>query len=530
MTSQGESHGPRGHRARRQEAGRNRSGRAGRARRPRVDPARHAALDVLREVTERDAYANLILAEVLDHHGLDGRDAAFATELAYGALRLQGTHDAVLAHCTNDRPLSTVDADVLDVLRLGAHQILAMRVPDHAAVSATVDLAAATVGPGPAKFVNAVLRAVTRRTPEEWLEAVEQDALAAANEDARAEAGAGAQAPSAEDRRLGVRHAHPAWMVAAFRRALAADGREEGELEELLRADNDAPRVTLVARPGLVGRAALAEQVESATGRPATPGALSPFALTLPGGPPKHVTAVRSGKAAVQDEGSQVVALALASAPVQDDAGRWADLCAGPGGKSALLGALGARRVEGGELAQFRLDATEIAGHRTDLVRSSVRALPPGVVEVRRGDGREAGERRPATYDRVLVDAPCTGLGALRRRPESRWRKDEGMLEELVPLQRELLASALRAARVGGVVAYATCSPHLAETRDVLARVRADIAAEGITVEELDAPAIARAAAPTEEDVDPGSGPALQLWPHRHGTDAMFVALMRRTS
>ena len=129
-------------------------------RRRRPDRPRLIAHRILGAVTQQDAYANLILGDVLAHHRLTGRDAAFATELAYGALRLQGRHDAVIDRCLTGRTAADLDADVLDVLRLGVHQLLAMRVPDHAAVSATVDLAAATVGQGPAKFVNAVLRAV----------------------------------------------------------------------------------------------------------------------------------------------------------------------------------------------------------------------------------------------------------------------------------------------------------------------------------------------------------------------------------
>lgn len=488
-------------------------------RRPRrPDPARHAALDVLREVAEQDAYANLILGDVLAHHRLTGRDAAFATELAYGALRLQGRHDAVIARCLTGRTPADLDPDVLDVLRLGVHQLLAMRVPDHAAVSATVDLAAATVGPGPVRIVNAVLRAVARRSEAEWLEELTSGLP---------------DGPEGDDERLAIIHAHPLWVVRAYRAALAADGRPASDLPELLAANNAPPQVTLVARPGLVGRARLAEQVEGATGRVPAFGVLSPYALTLPGGPPHHVTAVRSGKAAVQDEGSQVVALALAAAHVEgEDRGAWADLCAGPGGKAALLGALAAR-------TGARVFANEVAPHRADLVRRSVRALPESVVDVHTGDGRAAGAEHAGEFDRVLVDVPCTGLGALRRRPEARWRRSEEDLADLIPLQRELLAAALTAVRPGGVVAYATCSPNVAETREVVAAVLAD-PPPGVVVEVLDARAAAAASiggdesdAPADDGPDPavidlGDGPHLQLWPHVHGTDAMFLALLRR--
>jgi 16S rRNA (cytosine967-C5)-methyltransferase len=204
----------------------------------------------------------------------------------------------------------------------------------------------------------------------------------------------------------------------------------------------------------------------------------------------------------------------MAEAPlVGEDTGRWLDLCAGPGGKATMLGALVA--LDGGSL-----DAVEQAEHRAELVRKATRELP---VTVHVADGRDAPLPEGA-YDRVLVDAPCTGLGALRRRPESRWRREPSDVAELTALQRELLTAALRHVRVGGVVGYVTCSPHLAETHGVLSAVlrgRKD-------VERLDAVEVLSHVGPGVADLD--EGPTVQLWPHRHGTDAMFLALLRRTA
>jgi 16S rRNA (cytosine967-C5)-methyltransferase len=215
---------------------------------------------------------------------------------------------------------------------------------------------------------------------------------------------------------------------------------------------------------------------------------------------------VRDHLAHVQDEGSQLVALALAGVPLEGPDARWLDLCAGPGGKAALLAALGATR---GAI----LDAVEKAEHRARLVGQACTGLP---VTVHVADGRDSGlpER---TYDRVLVDAPCTGLGALRRRPEARWRQRADDLAGLIRLQRELLVAALRLVRSGGVVAYVTCSPHLDETVGVVADV-----VRRTGVEQLDA----RARFPGVPRL--GDRPHVQLWPHRHGTDAMFCALLRR--
>jgi 16S rRNA (cytosine967-C5)-methyltransferase len=460
-----------------------------------LDPARRVAFEVLRAVDAEDAYANLVLPRLLRHAGLIRRDAAFATELAYGALRGRGTYDAVLAACV-DRPLDQLDPPVLDALRLGAHQLLGMRVPAHAAVSATVDVTRAEVGQGAAGFVNAVLRRVAERDLPGWL-----DVLVPPDAD--------------EDTRLAVTTSHPVWIVRAFRDSLAFAGRDLGELPALLAADNAAPAVTLAVLPGL------ASSAEIADGRP---GALAPTAVRLPG-PPDAVAAMREGRARVQDEGSQLVTLALAAADVEGlDAGRWLDLCAGPGGKSALLGAvLGAREPRA---AGAVLVANEVSPHRADLVRRSVAGVEraaPGLVEIRVGDGREVGEAEPGRYDRVLVDAPCTGLGALRRRPEARWRRTPGDLATLGPLQRQLLRSALDAVRSGGVVGYVTCSPHPAETRLVVD----DVLRRRDDVERLDAREAMRA--PSDGRVEElGEGPDVQLWPHVHGTDAMYLALLRR--
>ena len=456
---------------------RRRGPRAPQRRKPAPDAPRRVAFDLLRAVEERDAYANLVLPGLLRDRGLAGRDAAFATELAYGTLRGRGTYDAVLAACV-DRPLDQVDPPVLDVLRLGAHQLLAMRVPPHAAVGATVELARAVVGEGRASFVNAVLRRVGGTDLPGWL---------------------GRVAPPSDADPVGhlaVVHSHPAWVVSALRDALGGDLTATAEL---LAADNRAAEVALVARPG---RAEVAELVAAG----ARPGAWSPYAAVLESGDPGALAAVREGRAGVQDEGSQLVALALAAAPLAGRDERWLDLCAGPGGKAALLGAVA--RERGAHLL-----AAEVAPHRAALVRRA--AGPDATVVV--ADGRSPAWAE-AGFDRVLLDAPCTGLGALRRRPEARWRRRPGDVAALTKLQRQLLGSALEAVRPGGLVAYVTCSPHLAETRAVVSDVlrrRPDVTRED-----------ARPLFPGVPDL--GDGPEVQLWPHRHGTDAMYLALLRR--
>ena len=440
--------------------------------RKRPDPARRVAYDTVRAVHAADAYANLVLADLLAERRLVPRDAAFATELAHGTLRREGTYDQILVRASG-RTLDTLQPAVVDVLRLGTHQILGMRVPVHAAVGATVDLAAAAIGERVTGVVNAVLRKVAQRDMDQWLDVLVGDRT-------------GIEA-------VALRNHHPVWVARAFEELLG------DETDAALAADNDSPRTTLVVRPGLYERAELV-----AAGAEPTP--YSPYGAIWTGNP-TDLAAVRDGLVGVQDEGSQLVALALtrAEAPV----GPWLDLCAGPGGKAALL--LGLAGSAGQPLL-----AAERLPHRARLVASALRAFPPENRLVIAADGT-APAWRPESFARVLADVPCTGLGALRRRPEARWRRRESDLADLVPLQLALLRTAVASLMPGGVVAYVTCSPHRAETEEVVAAV---IAEGGLEV--LDAPAL------LPEVPDAARGPYIQLWPHRHGTDAMFCAVLRK--
>ncbi|CAN5354710.1 transcription antitermination factor NusB [soil metagenome] len=446
---------------------------------PLVQPARRLAYEVLRAVREDDAYANLILPGLLVEARLAPADAALATELAYGTLRLRGYYDRVLS-LVIDRSLDKVDPEVLDALRLGVHQLLSMRIAPHAAVGESVALVA-SAGKGSAKgFANGVLRTITRSTPDEWRE--------------RALSG------HSGDARLAIEHAHPDWVVAAFRAALEAEGRGD-ELEALLIADNEAPAVSLVALPGLATVAEVGE-----------PGGVSPVSARSAGGDPSRNDVVASGRARVQDEGSQLAALALSRARPIVPVERWLDLCAGPGGKAALLAAEAA-------LGGATLVANELVPNRARLVRNALAVFdnPPEVLE---GDGIRFATETPATFDRILLDAPCTGLGALRRRPEARWRKRPADVAELTKLQAALLDAAVAALKPGGVIAYVTCSPHPAETRAIITAALA----RHPKLATLDTPGVLAGVA--THPLDLAAGDAAQLWPHRHGTDAMFIQLL----
>ena len=449
-----------------------------------VQPARRIALDVILAVRDSDAYANLLLPVRLERAKLSAADAGLATELTYGTLRRQGYYDKVISLAAG-RPVEKIDPAILDVLRLACHQLLSMRVAQHAAVDESVELAK-TVGSNSAVgFVNGVLRTITRTPADEW--------------HARAVQGVHG------DEALAIDSSHPLWIVRAFRQALAAEP-GQGEVGALLEADNVAPRVSLTALPGL----ATVEELDAY----ASP--FSPIAATLDGGDPTQLPAVREGRARVQDEGSQLAALALSRARPISAREQWLDMCAGPGGKAALLTA--EARVGGAIMT-----ANELVPARAQLVRNAVAVFenPPEVWEE---DGTTIGERFPDSFDRILLDAPCTGLGALRRRPEARWRKVPRDVAQLSGVQLALLGSALKALKPGGILAYVTCSPHLGETKVMVEtalkkwptaqRLDTKAVLDGVTTVPLELP-----------DAD-----HVQLWPHLHGTDAMFIQLLTKSA
>ncbi|MGN6426871.1 MAG: RsmB/NOP family class I SAM-dependent RNA methyltransferase [Leifsonia sp.] len=452
--------------------------------RTRAQPARRVALDVLTAVRESDAYANLLLPGRIARAGLNQADAALATELTYGTLRMQGYYDRVIARAAG-RPVDRIDPPILDVLRLGTHQLLSTRVAPHAAVNESVALARTVGSRSATGFTNGVLREIGRHTPEEWRQRVVGDA-------------------KNEDDRLSALTSHPTWVVRALRRSLEAEGRG-AELEELLEADNTAPRVNLIALPGL------ADAPEGST-----PDRFSPPGFTTAGGDPLGLVEGSDGRIRVQDEGSQLAALALTRARPVQEGERWLDLCAGPGGKAALLAA---EALAGGAT----LVANEVVPARAQLVRRALAGVPLDVPVWER-DGAEVGESEPAAFDRILLDAPCTGLGALRRRPEARWRKTPRDVAELTALQTSLLDSAVAALKPGGLLAYVTCSPHIAETRAVVA---AALDRHAGVLESLGTAEVVQDIAAERLDLA-GDGDTVQLWPHRHRTDAMFIALLTK--
>lgn len=437
----------------------------------KVDQARTLALKVIGDVNQRGAYSNLRLPKALAESTLDERDRAFVTEIVYGTLRMQGLYDSILA-LISSRPWRDVDPEIQDIARMGAHQIFSMRVAEHAAVSATVDLARLTVGEPAGSFTNALMRKLLAHSVDEWLD----------------------QMPSTTDPviHFARKYSHPEWIVSAYFDLLKSEELVEKEL-----ISNNTPALpTLVAWPG---DSTVEELLEYGGERTqysiyGVRGGTSPYANPL----------VTSRRAGVQDEGSQLVASIFFSA--LSGAKSILDLCAGPGGKAALLSHLAFE-------AGIEFTANEISEPRAALVEQVVKNAP-----VRVGDGRTIADDGHM-YDAVLADVPCTGIGALRRRPEARWRRTLKDLSSLLQLQFELAEAAISVLNPGGVLGYATCSPHFAETSGQVARIlKAHPEMELISMSSLLPADLTNA----ERDG------ALSLWGYRHNTDAMYLALLRK--
>lgn len=446
-----------------------------------VTPARLVAATLLQRVDETDSYANILLPQLIAQHRLDAREAGLAQELAFGTLRRRNTLEEIGLRAAN-RKRGELDVATMRLLSLGSYQLLMTRIPTHAAINETVELAKRMGQAKASGLINAVLRKVMLRTWEDWLAELEASA-------------------KSETERLSLRYSHPEWMVSALKLALVADGRA-AELERLLAADNENPMVNLVALPG--------RKLPTDSRLERHPS--SPIGYELQEGNPAALDSVQAGDLRVQDAGSQLVALSMVAAGEVHKDEKWLDLCAGPGGKAVLLAALASQT---GSI----LTANEPSAHRAKLVRDSL-SHAGFKVRVTESDGRDI----DGNFDRILIDAPCTGLGALRRRPESRWRKDPKDVKQLTQLQIELVQSTWDNLKPGGILVYSTCSPHPAETTGI---VEAALKSFGRSVELLDATKIVGS---IEPNLRLTSGrKTVQLWPHRDSTDAMFIAIMRKS-
>jgi 16S rRNA (cytosine967-C5)-methyltransferase len=446
--------------------------------------SRSVALELLNKVTFEDSYANLVMPNLLEEAKLNTRDSALAQELAFSTIRWQLTYDFILNEVSS-RPVEKIDAIVLNALRMGAHQLLKMRIPPHAAINETVNLIRSVVGEKAVGFANGVLRRVSEKSFEQWIDIAEQKA-------------------TSKIEFVSIQFSHPQWVVRALSQALSADGLGD-EIEDLLATNNHPAFVNLVALPGL-------SSVSDFDDEGAMPNRFSPYGFSIESGNPGEITEVRIGTARVQDEGSQIAALALVGFREVENGEKWLDMCAGPGGKAALLAALA-------EKSRATLVANEVQEHRAKLVSNALKPFENVSVTVE--DGRQIGDESPDTYDRILVDAPCSGLGALRRRPEARWRKASEDLKTLTQLQFELLESASKALKPGGSLLYVTCSPHLSETVAIIDKAQRTL---GLKVLDLTSNLNSSLMGGTL----PPNRKTVQLYTNRDNTDCMFMAMLTK--
>lgn len=426
-----------------------------------ISDARLLAFEALIEVEESGAYSNLLLPKLLSKSDLPKVDKAFAAELVYGSLRLKARHDLYISKASS-RSLEDIDTKVLIALRLGVHQLKEMRVPSHAAINETVELAKRVAGKSTGGFVNALLRKIDDFSMEDL-------AL-----------------PTDMQARLAAEYSHPEWIVSSYFDSL----KNQVEVERLLRANNLPARPTLIAWPG---RSTQNELVEA--GANVIEGSVVAASYD---GDPGDIDAIRERRAGVQDLGSQIVVEKFLR--TYQPGLRWLDLCAGPGGKAAYLSSY--INLHEGEFI-----ANEISSERAKLVTQVVEKS-----EVINHDGRNL-PSEIGSFDRILIDAPCTGIGALRRRPEVRWRRTLQDLKNLTTLQSELMDAAALHLKSEGVLAYVTCSSHQAETKfQIRSFLKRNAEFTRVPIED----------SRSDEDGE------LQLWPHRDNCDAMFLSMLQK--
>lgn len=444
-----------------------------------IDTARQLAVKILLEVYMQDAYANVALARNLRQVELTAQDRRFVTELVYGTVKAGATLDWILKRYVN-RPFKKIEPRLLAILRLGLYQLFYLdKVPASAACNTAVELAKKGGHRGSAGFVNAVLRTAVRE-PE------------------RAEFPTG---KGHATEHLALASQHPQWLVKHWVKTLGF-----AEAEQLCAADNTEAPLCLRTNTLRNTPTELAA-VLNAAGVEFTPSAWAPegFVVTAHGAL-DQLAPLQDGRCQVQDESSMLVAHVVAPQPGECVI----DCCAAPGGKTTHLAQLMHN--------QGRIIAGDIYEHKLARIQENADRLGISIIEPVLVDAREIGTRYAGQADRVLVDAPCSGLGVLRRKPDARWHKSLQELQELPPLQSAILASAAQAVKPGGVLVYSTCTIERAENQAVVESFLQQHAM--FTLEQTGSFLPLKSVHAAEQLV--------QLYPHRDGTDGFFIARLRR--
>lgn len=422
----------------------------------------------LHKIRKEGAYANILTNEMLSQNNLARLDAAMFTDLVHGTTRYRRYLDYLIEICAN-RPIAEIEDQLVNILEFSLYSYLIRAKPQHAVVNEGVETAREIIGERSVGFINAILRKVVSKSKSDWDHEISNQL-------------------SGIDL-LGTIYSMPNWIVEYFQKQVS----NERELIVLLQSLNLSPVPTFLRLPN--------QRVNELN---LIPSNWSPFGYFESKRGDLQRKLLES-RLVIQDEGSQLVALALISAEIVGSDTSWLDMTAGPGGKAAFLAAAAPSR-------KATLVANELHPHRAKLIENTLQRLDLRA-DVQIGDALN--QAWSAQFDRVLLDAPCTGLGALRRRAESRWRKTPADLIELVDLQKKLLSKAVQAARSGGIVGYTTCSLHPRETEEVV-----NFIAKTHRLQILNAP-MYLPGIPMEDS------PFIKLWPHRHGTDGMFMALLQ---
>lgn len=439
--------------------------------------AREIALKIINEVVHNNAYANIALAREINRSKLTDQDRRFITELVYGTIKAKATLDWMISHYIN-RPIDKIAPIILNILRMGMYQMFFLsKIPASAACNQAVELTKKYGHLGTVKFVNAVLRNAGR-TPEKIVYPDKQKQIV---------------------KFLALTYFHPEWLVTRWVKRLGAEA-----TEELCRINNVTPPLCLRTNTLKNTREELLAILEN-EGFTAEPSLWTPEGIVCHRSPAlSTLKSLREGLFQIQDESSMLVAHVLGPRPGEFII----DTCAAPGGKSTHIGALMQNKG--------RILSIDIHEHKLALTRESAQRLGISIMETILLDARDVGSQYLGQADRVLVDAPCSGLGVLRRKADSRWRKEESMLKELPVLQRAILHSAADCVKVGGTLVYSTCTTEPEENQAVIESFLQDRQDFVLQKTSSFLPALGY-------DAD-----MVQLWPHIDHVDGFFIARLMR--
>jgi 16S rRNA (cytosine967-C5)-methyltransferase len=446
---------------------------------PNRSNPRQAASAVLLRIQKEGSYADQLMDRELSSGRLSGPDRGLFAELVFGVLRRQGTLDHILTGLLT-QSLERLEPQVLIFLRLGLYQLMYLdRIPESAAVNESVNLAKQTL-PRASGLVNAVLRNYLRH----------KDTVVFPDP---------AAAPAAS---IAARHSHPAWLVKLWFSQIG-----EPETELLAEASSLQPPLTVRTNTLKTTRAELLDRF-AANGITAAPSRFSPFGILIEGR--HHIPGLpgfRDGLFAVQDEASQLAGILLDPQPGE----RVLDTCAAPGGKATHLAQLMDNQGE--------LLAMDVSGSKLPLIQEAAQRLGITNMRTRAADLLQSGALPADAFDRVLLDAPCSGLGVIRRNPEAKWRLTPEDVTRLAAAQKNMLKNAVRMLKPGGVLLYSTCSTTKEENEDVVA----DFLSRHphCVLENLNK------IYPQFRELFTDEG-LFRAWPHRHGMDGFFAARIRK--